>query len=169
MEGAPGLDRFGQFVNRRELAALGRALLPGEKALHVLEATHGRKGVLAATDRRLVFATGGLLRRKALAWSYTDVVGLKVSKTVDEATLTLALRGGEAAFAGCRKREAEAFAEAVRKRPPGPDDPLDFTPPHLRPKDARQLRKEKLDRMLRKGSITKAEHARMVAAIDDES
>lgn len=167
MEEAPGLDRFGQFVNRRELAALGRALQPGEKVLHVLEATHGRRGVLAATDRRLVFAMGGLLRRKALAWPYTAVAGLKVSKSVDDAVLTLSLRGGEAVFSGCRKREAEAFAQAVRTRPPGPDDPLDFTPPHLRPKDERQLRKEKLDRMLRKGSITKAEHTRMVAALDD--
>lgn len=167
MPEAPGLDRFGQFVNRRELAALARALQPGEKVLHVLEATHGRRGVLAATDRRLVFAMGGLLRRKPLAWSYTDVAGLKVSKSVDDATLTIALRSGEAVLTGCRKRDAEAFADAVRARPPGPDDPLDFTPPHLRPKDERQLRKERLDRMLRKGSITKAEHQRMVAALDD--
>lgn len=167
MEEAPGLDRFGQFVNRRELAALRPALRSGESVLHVLEATHGRKGVLAATDRRLVFVSAGLLRRKPVEWSYTDIVGLKVARAVDDATLTVALRGSEAVFTACRKREAEEFVQAVRARPPSPDAPLDFTPPHLRPKDPAQVRREKLDRMLAKGSITKAEHERMVRAIDE--
>ena len=163
----PGLDRFGAFVNRRQLAALDRALLDGERVLHVLEATHGRRGVLAATDRRLVFATGGLLRRRALAWPYRDVAGLKVVKAVDDAELTVQLRDGAVAFPGCRKREAEAFAEAVRKRPPGPDDPLDFTPEELRPKTPEQARREQLGRMLRKGSLTRAEYERRLRTLDD--
>ena len=166
MEDAPGLDRFARFLNRRELDALGRALDDGEKVLHAVEATHGRKGLLAATDRRLLFVADGLLRRKR-TWAYSDVVGLRVSKAVDEATLTMTLRAGEAVFTGCRKREAEGFARAVQARPLPPDAPLDFTPPHLKPKDPRQVRREQLDRMLRKGSITKAEHQRMVAALDD--
>jgi hypothetical protein len=161
----PGLDRFGAFANRRELAALDRALLSGERVLHVLEATHGRKGVLAATDRRLVFATGGFLRRKALAWPWRDVVAVTVVKAVDDAELTVQLRGSAATFPGCRKREAEAFAEAVRQRPPGPDDPLDFTPEELRPKTPEQLRREQLSRMLRKGSITKAEYERRLRTL----
>lgn len=163
----PGLDRFGAFANRRELAALERALLDGERVLHVLEATHGRKGVLAATDRRLVFAAAGLLRRKALAWPWRDVVGLKVVKAVDDAEVAVQLRGGAAAFPGCRKRDAEAFAEAVRRRPPGPDDPLDFTPEELRPKTPEQQRREQLVRMLRKGSITRAEYERRMRTLDD--
>ena len=36
-----------------------------------------------------------------------------------------------------------------------------------RPKDPKQVRREQLDRMLRKGSITKAEHERMVRSIDE--
>lgn len=167
MEGAPGLDRFGQFLDRRELGALRRALDDGERVLHVLPATQGRHGVLAATDRRLLFVTGGLLLRRKAAWPYAEVVGLRVAKAVDDATLTVRLRTGEAVFTGCRKASAEAFAEAVRNRPPPPDAPLDFTPPHLRPKDPRQQRREQLDRMLRKGSITRAEHQRMVAALDE--
>jgi hypothetical protein len=164
---ASGLDRFARFLNRRELAALRRALGDGERVLHALEATHGRKGLLAATDRRLLFVAGGLLRRKR-AWPYGDVVSLRVSKAVDEAALTMTLRAGEAVFTGCRKREAEAFARAVKERPPPPDAPLDFTPPHLKPKDPLQVRREQLDRMLRKGSITKAEHERMVRALDSD-
>lgn len=163
----PGLDKFGAFANRRELAALDRALLDGEKVHHVLEATHGRKGVLAATDRRLVFATAGLLRRKALAWPWRDVVAVKVVKAVDDAELTVQLRGAAVGFPGCRKRDAEAFAEAVRTRPPGPDDPLDFTPEELRPKTPEQLRREQLGRMLRKGSLTKAEYERRMRTLED--
>lgn len=166
MEDAPGLDRFARFLDRRELAALRRAVDDGERVLHAMPATHGRKGLLAATDRRLLFVRSGLLRRRT-SWPYGNVVGLRVSKAVDEATLTVTLRGGEAVFTHCRKRDAEAFATAVKERPPPPDAPLDFTPPHLRPKDPRQVRREQLDRMLRKGSITKAEHDRMVRSIGE--
>lgn len=161
---APGLDRFGRFVNRRELRVLAGALRQGEKALHVLEATHRRRGLLAATDRRIVFVTTGWLRRREASWSYTDVAGLKVSRAVDDATLTMTLRDGEAAFTACRKREAEEFIRAVKARPPPPDAPLDFSPPGSRPKDPETLRKERLGRMLRKGSITKAEYERMMAS-----
>lgn len=167
MEGTPGLDKFGQFVNRRELDALRPSLAEGERVLRLLEARHGRKGLLAATDRRLLFSTSGFFRRKALSWSYPDVVALKVLRAVDDATLTLTLRQGAVEFTGCRKADAEAFVEAVRRRPPPPDAPLDFTPPHLRPKDERTLRREKLDRMLQKGSITKSEHERMVRGLDE--
>ena len=168
VEAPPGLDRFGAFANRRELDALRPALQPGERILYLLEAEQGKRGLLAATDRRLVFATAGLLRRKAMTWGYTDVVGLKVLKAVDDATLTIQLRGGEIVFDGCRKREVEAFVKAVRERPPGPDDPLDFTPAEKRPKTEKQLRRERLDRMFRKGSMTKAEYERSVRALDSE-
>lgn len=166
MDDVAGLDRFGRFLDRRELGALRRAVADGETVLHAMPATHGGKGLLAATDRRLLFVRSGLLRRKT-SWRYGDVVGLRVAKTVDEATLTVTLRAGEAVFTGCRKRDAEAFAAAVKNRPPPPDAPLDFTPPHLKPKDPKQVRREQLDRMLRKGSITKAEHDRMVRGLDE--
>lgn len=162
----PGLDRFGAFANRRELDALRPALRAGERVLYVLEAARGKRGLLAATDRRLVFVTAGLLRRKSLAWDYTDVVGLKVTKAVDDAGLTVQLRGSEVVFEACRKRDAEAFVKAVRERPPGPDDPLDFTPSEKRPKTEKQLRRERLDRMFNKGSMTKAEYERGLRALD---
>jgi hypothetical protein len=166
-DAAPGLDRFGRFVNRRELRALERALRQGERAVQVLEATHRRRGLLAATDRRIVFVTTGWFGRKETTWSYTDVAGLKVVRSVDDATLVLVLRDGEAAFTACRKAEAEEFIRAVKARPPPPDAPLDFRPPGSRPKDPQTLRREQLDRMLRKGSITKAEHERMVRSLAD--
>jgi hypothetical protein len=170
VEEAPGLDRLGQFVNRREVRALRRALRPGERVLHVLEATRGRKGLLAATDRRILFATAGFLRRKAASWPYPQVAGLKVVRAIDDAELQIEVRmaAEPVSFAGCRKRDAEAFVATVRKRPPGPDDPLDFTPAELKPKTPEQKRREQLGRMLRKGSITKAEYDRRLATLDDE-
>lgn len=166
MKVAPGLDRFGAFVNRRSLAALGAALQPGEVALHVLEASRGKRGVLALTDRRLLFVAPGILRRKQ-EWRHGGVADVALTKTVDEATVTLQMRvGPPASFTGCRKREAEAFVQAVRERPPGPDDPLDFTPAELKPKSEKQLRRERLERMYRKGTMTKAEYERGLRALD---
>lgn len=169
MEAAPGLDRLGAFVNRRALKALGAALRPGEVALHVLEATFGKRGVLAVTDRRLLFVAPGLLFRSKAEWPHGGVAGVELAKAVDDATVTVLLRvGAPARFTGCRKREAEAFVQAVQERPPGPDDPLDFTPPELKPKTERQLRRERLERMYRKGTMTKAEYERGLRSLDAE-
>ncbi|HUR25952.1 MAG TPA: hypothetical protein VM327_08080 [Candidatus Thermoplasmatota archaeon] len=169
MEAAPGLDRLGAFVNRRALAALSAAIRPGEIVLHVLEATHGKRGVLALTDRRMLFVAPGLFARRKAEWLHGAVASVEVAKTVDEATVTLRLRVGQpAAFTACRKREAEAFAKAAAERPPGPDDPLDFTPAEMRPKSERQLRRERLERMYRKGTMTKAEYERGIRALDAE-
>ena len=169
MEAAPGLDRLGAFVNRRALRALGSALRPGEVVTHVLEATHGKRGVLAVTDRRLLFVAPGLLVRRKAEWRHGAVAGVELTKAVDDATLSVLMRvGPPARFTGCRKREAEAFVKAVQERPPGPDDPLDFTPAELKPKTERQLRRERLERMYRKGTMTKAEYERGLRALDAE-
>jgi hypothetical protein len=166
MQVAPGLDRFGAFVNRRALAALGAKLEPGEMVFHVLEATYGKRGVLAVTDRRLLFVAPGLLRRKR-DWRNAGVAAVEIQKSVDEATVTLRMHAGTAAvFEGCRKREAEAFVKAFKTRPPGPDDPLDFTPEERKPKTPRQLRRERLERMYRKGTMTKAEYERGLRSLD---
>jgi hypothetical protein len=168
MQVAPGLDRFGAFVNRRALSALGGALERGEIVFHVLEATYGKRGVLAVTDRRMLFVAPGLLRRK-VAWLHGAVAGVALVRAVDDAAVTLQLRvGPPVTFEACRKREAESFVQAVRERPPGPDDPLDFTPPELRPKSEKQVRRERLERMYRKGTMTKAEYERGIRALDAE-
>jgi hypothetical protein len=166
MKVAPGLDRFGAFVNRRALSGLAAKLEPGEVVFHVLEATYGKRGVLALTDRRLLFVTAGLLRRKR-DWRNAGVAAVELQKAVDEATVTVRMHAGPAAvFEHCRKREAEAFAKAFRTRPPGPDDPLDFTPAERKPKTPLQLRRERLERMYRKGTMTKAEYERGLRSLD---
>ncbi|HJQ93692.1 MAG TPA: PH domain-containing protein [Candidatus Thermoplasmatota archaeon] len=169
MEAAPGLDRLGAFVNRRALRAFGSALQPGEAVSHVLEATHGKRGVLAVTDRRLLFVAPGLLFRSKAEWRHGGIAGVELAKAVDDAVVTVVLRvGAPVPFTGCRKREAEAFVKAVRERPPGPDDPLDFTPAELKPKTERQMRRERLERMYRKGTMTKAEYERSLRSLDAE-
>lgn len=167
MEAAPGLDRFGAFVNRRALAALASAMDRGEVVLHVLEASMDRRGVLALTDRRMLFVAPGFLLRRKRDWLHGAVADVKVTRSVDDATVTLALRAGpDVVFTGCRKRDAEAFAKAAQERPPGPDDPLDFTPAELKPKTEKQLRRERIERMHRKGTMTKAEYERSLRALD---
>jgi hypothetical protein len=113
------------------------------------------------------FVAPGLLWRRKRDWLHGAVASVNVTRAVDDATVTLALRvGPDVVFSACRKRDAEAFAKAARERPSGPDDPLDFTPAELKPKTETQLRRERIERMYRKGTMTKAEYERSLRALD---
>lgn len=158
-----GLDRFGQFVNRRELDALARKLDDGERVLAACEATRDKRGVLAATDRRILFVRRSLLGARAEAWGYKELAGIGRKAGVDHATLTLRTRAGPVQFTHVAKVEAQAFDDAVATRPPLPGELLDFTLPAAQADRRRRL--ERLDRMLERGSITRSEYERSKRAI----
>lgn len=162
-----GLDRFGRFVNRRELAALRSQLEEGENVLAVVEATLDRRGVLAATDRRLLFVRRSWLGARSRAWRYRDVLDLVRKGRVDDATLQLRTVQGVVELTAVPKADSQAFADAVAARPRGPGELLDFTLPEALADRRRRL--ERLDRMLERGSITRSEHERSKRAIARES
>lgn len=160
-----GLDRFGRFLQRRELDALARTLLEGEQVLAAVAATFDKPGVLAATNRRLLFVRRTWLGARSHAWPYGKV-HRKTSR--DAATLTLAARGGPVVFRDVPKDQAAAFERAVQARPPGPGELVDFTlPPH---ELARRKRLERLDRMYERGTLTRKEYevAKANLAAEDE-
>lgn len=150
---AKGLDRFGRFLKRRELDALAGKLDAGETVLAAVEATLDKAGVLAATDRRLLFVRRGWLGARSRSWPYAKV---HRQASRDAATLTLAARGGPVRFTAVPKDQATAFEQAVRRRPPGPGELVDFTPPPA--EIARRKRLERLDRMLERGTLTRKEY-----------
>lgn len=158
-----GLDRFGRFVNRRELDALAAKLEEGETVLAAVEATRDRRGVLAATDRRLVFVRRGWLGARAAAWPYRQVLGVTCRARVDDASLLVRTQQGAETFTAVIKAEAQAFEKAVAMRPRAPGELLEFT---LDVAQAdRRKRLERLDRMLARGSITRTEYERSKRAI----
>lgn len=165
--GVQGLDRFGRFVNRRELQALARQLDDGERVLAACEATHDTRGVLAATDRRLLFVRRSWIGARKAEWPYRQVLDLVRKGRVDDATLTLRTPQGSVEFTGVPKADAQAFAEAVATRPRGPGELLDFTLPQALAD--RRKRLERLDRMLERGSLTRAEYEHAKRAIAREA
>lgn len=158
-----GLDRFGQFVNRRELDALARKLEDGERVLAACEATRDKRGVLAATDRRILFVRRSLLGARADAWPYAPGVAVTCRARVDDATLVLRAPPHVVEFQGVAKREAQAFEAVVAQRPRRPGELLDFSVPAAQADRRRRL--ERLDRMLARGSITRSEYERSKRAI----
>lgn len=162
-----GLDRFGRFVNRRELDALAGRLEDGETVLAAVEATRDRRGVLAATDRRLVFVRRGWLGARSQAWPYRQVLGVTCRARVDDASLLVRTQHGAEAFTAIVKAEAQAFEKAVAMRPRGPGELVEFTVDAAQ--DDRRTRLERLDRMLARGSITRTEYERSKRAIAAEA
>ncbi len=158
----PGLDSFGRFINRRDLDALRPVLKPNERVLYALEAFHDKQGLLAATDKRILFVRAGLLASRVSTFAYADVLRVRVDLDIDEATVTIVTKTGDIVFAKCKKRLAEAFGEAVMNRPPAPGALLDFSPG---PKGAKAARLERLDRMFARGTMTKGEYERSRRAI----
>ncbi len=162
-----GLDRFGRFVNRRELEALAGRLEEGERVLAAVEATHGRRGVLAATDRRLLFVRARWFGSQARAWPHRAVEALRRTARVDDATLVLHAGGARMEFTGVVKAEAQAFEDAVATRPRGPGELVEFSLPAAEADRRRRL--ERLDRMLERGSITRSEYERSKRALAAEA
>jgi hypothetical protein len=158
-----GLDRFGRFVNRRELDALAGKLEDGESVLAAVEATRDRRGVLAATDRRLVFVRRGWLGARAEDWAYRQVLGVTCTARVDDATLTVRTQRGTQTFTAVIKAEAQAFEKAVAMRPRAPGELVEFAIDAAQ--TDRRKRLERLDRMLARGSITRTEYERSKRAI----
>jgi len=160
--GLEGLDRF---TNRRELDALKPVLTPGEEVRYALDGLNsGRRGLLAATDSRILFLTKALLRRRVQQWDYDDVEGLAVQKAVDDATMTFQMRDGDFVVTGARKAAAEAFRNAIRlsiadrtfRRARAVSEPRQADPVPEGNSTADRLRR--LDRMRERRSITEPEY-----------
>jgi zinc protease len=107
-----------------EIAAFPQYLLPGEKPLILAEASKGsREGLLAVTDRRVLFLCTGRARGDKLdldAYPYEEINNAEAeqgSLALRRAKLTLNTRAGEIAFSRVTPRErAEEMASEILGR-----------------------------------------------------
>jgi hypothetical protein len=176
---AAGLDSLGSFVSRREVALLRRRLRPDEKVLGAVDAMRGRrKGLLAATDARIVWASVGVLRRTVVAWTYPSVAKVEVHVSRDGATIDLILDPGTSeSFTRAERDQARAFAEAVKRASPrkafrnvtAVRDAANVTSVAEFLDEPFKSRLERLERMHARGTVTQPEYDASRRAILDEA
>jgi hypothetical protein len=143
----PGLDPLAAHVHRKAVSVLGTRLQKGEPVHQATAATSGRReGILAATDRRILFVTAGLWGGKVQHFTYPELRRLQVERSVDDASLTLEFAGRSIRFTGLKKAAADEIGETVRK--------LTRRYPQ---KSMEQLRLERMVRMVEGGVMTQAE------------
>jgi hypothetical protein len=178
MAGDAGLDGLGRFVSRRELGLLRRRLAPDERVLGAVDATRGRrKGLLAATDRRIAWASAGLLRRTLLSWPYEAVAKVEVHVARDGAAIDLQLGGASETFTQADRAQARAFADAVKAASPRRAfrkvsavlDPAAATPVAELLEEPYRTRLARLERMRARGTLTEPEYLASRQGILDEA
>lgn len=163
---APGLDAVGRFTSRNELALLQPHLDEGETVHYALAGVFERKkGLLAATNQRVLFATTGLIRDRLTSWPYGVLEQVTAEVDLQEATITLRAGPETIVVTGCERRAARAFAETVAKRSANRafrpvrivEDPAEARVHAEADMSAVERRLSRLDSMHEKGSITEAE------------
>lgn len=162
------MDGLGRFVGRRELALLRRRLGGDERILGAVDARRGRRrGLLAATDRRIAWAAAGVLRRTVLSWPYEDAVRVEVRVERAGATVDLLLGASSQTFTHADRAQARAFADAVRQASPRRAfrkvmpvrDPAAATPQSDLLEEPYRSRLARLERMHARGTLTEPEYA----------
>jgi hypothetical protein len=162
---APGLDALKRFVNRRELQAIEESLAAGEKLSIAFQSRlDGKAGILAATNRRVLFAAAGLLASPILSVRYDDLTRCEQWQEGPDVSIILQTSGRQHSVAGLRRPEAETFVQTVRRRGESGkfrlvefvDDPRKAEP-DARPTDVGK-RLQRIESMFKRGSITEPEY-----------
>ncbi|HEX2066554.1 MAG TPA: hypothetical protein VHI93_07060 [Candidatus Thermoplasmatota archaeon] len=166
MAGA-GLDALAGFVSRREVRLLRRRLQGDERILGAVDARRGRRrGLLAATDRRIAWAAAGVLRRTVASWPYEAVARVEVRVARDGATIDLLLDGASESFTHAGRDGARSFAEVVKRASPrrafrkvtAVGSPAAATPLEELIEEPYRSRLARLERMHARGTVTEPEY-----------
>ena len=103
-----------RWLVSEELELLPERLEEGELPIRFLSATKGmRAGLLAATDRRLVFFAR-IFGEEWLEWPYDRLRGLRRTRGLLGTKLRLELDDGDVTFGELKKRDVDAFVAAVQ-------------------------------------------------------
>jgi hypothetical protein len=175
----PGLDELGAFVHRRELKALRKVLAADEQVRSAVGAYAGRqRGLLLATDRRIVWVAAGLLRRTTRSSSYEGILKVEVEVNLDGATITFTLpHHYQELFTRADRKGARAFAAAVRgatarqafRKVRTVTDPAQATPAEQMLDEPFRTRLARLERMHARGTLTEPEYKASRQRILDEA
>ncbi|MNS79983.1 hypothetical protein D3C72_1136500 [compost metagenome] len=114
------LGWYAQFWARREIRELPNVLWSDEAVEDVVVGIYdGRKGVLVATARRLLFVGGGGLLGSGIAvedFPLAKVTSIQHSDRLGIGAITIYASGNKAEIKSVVAAEARAFAEGARRR-----------------------------------------------------
>jgi len=145
-----------KMMVRREVRNLAGTIHPGEQLLAIAQGRYeGKQGLLAVTDRRLIFLEQGMIRRKQQDFPYDRVSSIGSKRGLAFGTLTIHAAGSQATIDQVSPKEfADRAAELVRARLGAParqttalsEDPLDQIKKLSELRDAGILTEEEFER-----------------------
>ncbi|MHB8634566.1 MAG: PH domain-containing protein, partial [Thermoplasmatota archaeon] len=134
----------------------------GEAVLYALPAVGDRTGLLAATDRRVLWLSQGSLQVRAASYPYGEIRKLVVEVAPSGATITLTCPDGDHAFRDADRVRARVFADQVKTVSGTAEfrrvELVEPSPPAPTVDGVVKERLERLERMRAKGSLTEPEY-----------
>jgi hypothetical protein len=105
-----------RFMVRKELKKLPEMLHEGEEVLNLAQGRYeGNEGLIAVTDRRILFVDEGLVRSQREDFPYGRVSSVQSSKGMLSGKLTIFASGNKAQIDNIMpKEQAESIAEHIR-------------------------------------------------------
>lgn len=111
------IDGWTKFFSRREINELPNVLWPNERIEQFGGGTYeGKRGVLVATNRRLIFLDKGLIRLKVEDFPYDKVTSVQVETGLIMGKLTILGSGNKAVIDSVPKDQARQLGDHVRRR-----------------------------------------------------
>lgn len=151
------IDGWTKFLSRREINELPNVLWPKERIEQFGGGTYeGKRGVLVATNRRLIFLDKGLIRLKVEDFPYDKVTSAQVETGLIWGKLTILASGNKAVIDNMPKDQARSLGDHVRRRlnKPSPQQP---GPERGTPSDDVVSQLERLAKLRQQGLLTDQE------------
>jgi hypothetical protein len=152
---------------RREIKHLPEVLWEGEQVERLATGQYGAgEGVLAMTDRRLLFLKHGITRQQLEDFPYSKISSVEWRAGIALGTLAVYASGNKAEISPMTKDDGKALADALRERLAAGAAPTPATEASAGGQDV-ESRLATLDRLRSTGAITDEEYQDRRAKILD--
>lgn len=160
-----------RFLSRRGLKELARVLEDGEEVVRIEAGRRkGRAGLLAATTRRVVWVQTGPLRSR-MRWNepYRDLERVEGGRDEDgDGAVRLRTGPGWRTVTGLHRERAQEMARVIEERRQGVSGTASFQLDEEEGEgaDDADAKRQRLERMRDRGSVTQAEYERIRARLE---